>query len=152
VLVKAILASEKAVPYKNLTWGARPIGKQVVVGWNGSREAARAVADAMPILGRAKAVDILSIEIKETGEFLMGRRQLCLRPWRTRLCLTASSRRIIGGLQLAWATLRRRSRVGSKVSNKTHRACETISSPDLSLKLNAWFRPITPRLAAFYVA
>lgn len=46
----------------------RPIGKRVVVAWNGSREAARAVADAMPILERAEAVDILSIEIKDVGE------------------------------------------------------------------------------------
>ena len=97
MLLKEILASEKAVPYKNLTWSARPIGKRVVVGWNGSREATRAVANAVPILGRAEAVDILSIEIKGTGEFLKRLRQLCLRSWRTRLCLTASSRRIIGG-------------------------------------------------------
>lgn len=44
---------------------SRPIGKRVVVAWNGGREAARAVADAMPILERAEAVEVFSIEPKD---------------------------------------------------------------------------------------
>jgi nucleotide-binding universal stress UspA family protein len=39
--------------------GARPtIGRTVIVAWNGSREAARALADAMPILEKARSVEI----------------------------------------------------------------------------------------------
>ncbi len=36
-------------------------GSRVVIAWNGSREAARAVFDALPLLQRASAVQILSI-------------------------------------------------------------------------------------------
>lgn len=37
------------------------IGKRVLVAWNGSREATRAVHDALPILERAELVSVLSI-------------------------------------------------------------------------------------------
>jgi len=36
------------------------VGKNVMVAWNGSREAARAIRDALPILLRADSVDIVS--------------------------------------------------------------------------------------------
>lgn len=35
------------------------IGKSVVIAWNASREAARAVADAMPLLEQAEAVEVV---------------------------------------------------------------------------------------------
>lgn len=38
------------------------IGERVVVAWNNSRESARAVFDALPLLMRAQAVTILSVE------------------------------------------------------------------------------------------
>ena len=38
------------------------IGKRVMVAWNASREAARAVADATPILTRARKVTILAVD------------------------------------------------------------------------------------------
>ncbi len=38
------------------------VGRRVLVGWNGSREAARAVADAMPLLERARLVTLLAID------------------------------------------------------------------------------------------
>ncbi len=37
-------------------------GRHVLVAWNGSREAARAVADAMPVLQRAQHVTVLSAD------------------------------------------------------------------------------------------
>ncbi len=37
------------------------VGRRVLVGWNGSREAARAVADALPVLERARLVTLLAI-------------------------------------------------------------------------------------------
>ena len=37
-------------------------GRQVLVAWNGSREATRAVHDALPILQRAERVTVLSID------------------------------------------------------------------------------------------
>ena len=38
-----------------------PIGQRVLVAWNNSRESARAVADALPVLKRAREVRILSV-------------------------------------------------------------------------------------------
>ncbi|MGA8258728.1 MAG: universal stress protein [Arenicellales bacterium] len=39
----------------------RSMGKRVLVAWNGSREAMRAVHDALPLLEKAELVDVLSI-------------------------------------------------------------------------------------------
>jgi nucleotide-binding universal stress UspA family protein len=38
------------------------VGRCVLVAWNASREAARAVADAMPLLARAEAVTVLVVD------------------------------------------------------------------------------------------
>jgi len=38
-----------------------PLGEEVVVAWNASREASRALHDALPILKRARAVTLLSV-------------------------------------------------------------------------------------------
>ena len=38
------------------------IGERIVVAWNNSRESARAVFDALPVLQKAQAVTILSVE------------------------------------------------------------------------------------------
>ncbi len=40
---------------------ARPIGQRVLIAWNGSREASRALHDALPALARAKAVTVFEI-------------------------------------------------------------------------------------------
>ncbi|WP_136657110.1 universal stress protein [Nitratireductor sp. XY-223] len=53
------------VPYINRK--AEPI-KQAIVGWNGSREAARAVWDALPLLTAAESVEILSVDPEENAE------------------------------------------------------------------------------------
>lgn len=44
------------------------VGRHVVIAWNASREAARAVADAMPILEAAETVDILTVAPDADGE------------------------------------------------------------------------------------
>lgn len=44
-------------------WGRRPIGRNIVVGWNGKREAARALADAAPFLDRAEHVTVLYVAV-----------------------------------------------------------------------------------------
>lgn len=44
------------------------IGKHVLVSWNASREATRAVYDAMPILRQAEKVSILSVNPEESPE------------------------------------------------------------------------------------
>lgn len=46
----------------------KAIGKHVVVAWNASREAARAVGDAMPLLERSEKVDVMSVEPEGIGD------------------------------------------------------------------------------------
>jgi nucleotide-binding universal stress UspA family protein len=41
------------------------IGRRVLVAWNASREAARAVSDAMPLLAAAELVTVLTIDPRE---------------------------------------------------------------------------------------
>jgi len=42
------------------------VGKRVLVAWDGSREAVRAVNDALPLLGEAEAVTVMSVGQRET--------------------------------------------------------------------------------------
>ncbi|NKB58486.1 MAG: universal stress protein [Alphaproteobacteria bacterium] len=46
----------------------KPIGKRIVIAWNASREAARAVADAVPLLETADSVEILTVAPQSRGE------------------------------------------------------------------------------------
>lgn len=46
----------------------RPPGKHVIVAWNGGREAARAVNDALPILVQAEKVEVMCINAEEGEE------------------------------------------------------------------------------------
>ena len=56
-----VLASGRpvlVVPYIGVS---REIGERVLIAWDASREAARAVADSLPILKRARSVIVLSV-------------------------------------------------------------------------------------------
>jgi nucleotide-binding universal stress UspA family protein len=44
------------------------IGGKVIVAWNGSREARRAIADAMPILTAARSVTVLVVDAAKTPQ------------------------------------------------------------------------------------
>ena len=52
------------VPY---AFERRPVGRRVLVAWNASREAARAVSDALPLLKRATHVDVVAFEPARSG-------------------------------------------------------------------------------------
>ncbi len=43
-------------------WSGKTLGETVVVAWDGGREAARALFDAIPLLGKAKTVRLISIQ------------------------------------------------------------------------------------------
>ncbi|MEX0387349.1 universal stress protein [Spiribacter onubensis] len=47
-----------ALPY---AWERRPIGRRVIIGWDGGRESARAVSDALPLLRRADHVQVVVV-------------------------------------------------------------------------------------------
>jgi len=46
----------------------KPIGEHIVVAWNASREAARAVGDSMPLLEKSRKVDVMSVKPKRMGD------------------------------------------------------------------------------------
>ena len=43
------------------------VGKRVLIAWNASREAARAVGDALPLLARADTVDVVAFDPDSTA-------------------------------------------------------------------------------------
>lgn len=49
-------------------WTKQSIGGTVIVAWNGSREAARALADSMPLLELAKTVEIFTAGKEDIGD------------------------------------------------------------------------------------
>lgn len=57
-----VLAGGRPVLVVPYTFQDSGIGRHVLVAWNGSREAARAVADAMPILEAADRVSVLAVD------------------------------------------------------------------------------------------
>lgn len=57
------------VPY---TGEFNTLGERILVAWNASREAARAVTDALPFLQRAQQVVVLSIAGKRTADAFGG--------------------------------------------------------------------------------
>ncbi|MEW9612887.1 universal stress protein [Shinella sp. S4-D37] len=56
-----IFASGRPTVLLPAGWQTHRLPEKIVVGWNASREAARAIADAMPFLSRAKAVHLVVV-------------------------------------------------------------------------------------------
>jgi nucleotide-binding universal stress UspA family protein len=52
------------VPYVGLL---QPIGRHVLVAWDASREAARAVSDALPLIEKAAKVSVVSVDAKPSA-------------------------------------------------------------------------------------
>ena len=53
--------------------GTRPtLGQNVLVAWDGGREASRAIADALPFLERAKRVDVITVNPEAAGRAMEG--------------------------------------------------------------------------------
>lgn len=61
------LVMESGRPVLMLPYAGRPktLGRNILVAWNGTREAARAIADALPLLKAAKQVKLLWINPSE---------------------------------------------------------------------------------------
>lgn len=51
-------------------WIGDRIGSRIVIGWNGSRQAARAIADAMPFLETAQAVIVVVVPEQKVSRVL----------------------------------------------------------------------------------
>lgn len=66
-----IFASGRPSLLVPIDWPAHRIGKRIVVGWNGSREATRAIGDALPFLAEADQVHLLVIA-EDKANALLG--------------------------------------------------------------------------------
>ena len=51
--------------FVHAAWTSAPVGKRILVAWNGSRESARALKDALPLLHDADHIDVLVIDKDE---------------------------------------------------------------------------------------
>jgi nucleotide-binding universal stress UspA family protein len=63
-----IIASGRPILVVPYIGAPAEIGRKVLVAWNGSREAARSVSDAMPILESADSIEIFAVEPNGIGD------------------------------------------------------------------------------------
>ncbi len=61
-LEEIVFSSGRPVIGLPVGWSVRKLGSRVLIAWDGGREAARAVFDALPILVHAEAVRIVSVQ------------------------------------------------------------------------------------------
>lgn len=61
-LEEVVFSSGRPVIGLPASWSVKKLGNRVLVAWDGGREAARAVFDALPILVRADAVRVVSVQ------------------------------------------------------------------------------------------
>lgn len=61
-LEELVLAAGRPVLALPEGWSGNTLGRSIIVAWDGGREAARAVFDAMPLLLQAKSVRIVSVQ------------------------------------------------------------------------------------------
>jgi len=57
-----LLSSGRPVLFVPYAGRFADVGRRVLIAWNGSREAARAVADALPLLRSAESVDVVTFD------------------------------------------------------------------------------------------
>jgi nucleotide-binding universal stress UspA family protein len=65
---KLLLASGAPTLIVPNGWDGETIGDKILIGWNATREARRAVADAMPLLITAQSVTVLMIHTDEVDQ------------------------------------------------------------------------------------
>jgi nucleotide-binding universal stress UspA family protein len=63
-----LLASGAPILVVPIGWKSESIGKKILVGWNASREARRAVADALPFLVAASSVTLLVVDSNKRAD------------------------------------------------------------------------------------
>lgn len=64
ILEATLFASGRPVLLLPNAWRGGSLGERVLIGWNASREAVRAVNDALPILRRAQQVVVATVDAK----------------------------------------------------------------------------------------
>jgi nucleotide-binding universal stress UspA family protein len=77
---RVVLESGRPVMVIPFIGAPQPIGKRIMVAWNASREAVRAVNDALPLLVDADTVEVLAINppVGEAGDGDIPCADICL--------------------------------------------------------------------------
>ena len=65
---RLLMASGVPVLIIPTEWKSETVGNNILVGWNASREARRAMADAMPFLSAAQLVTVLVVDLAERAD------------------------------------------------------------------------------------
>src|SRR3981189_2747654 len=65
---KLLLSSGAPILVIRSGWKSEPIGNKILVGWNASREARRAIADALPFLVAAASVTLLVVDSNKRAD------------------------------------------------------------------------------------
>ena len=91
------------LPY---TGSPKPLGRHALVAWDDSREATRAISDALPLLRRAERVQVLSWRESEADE-PMAPRLAALRQWLAWQGVAAEVREEYSDIGIAEALLSR---------------------------------------------
>jgi nucleotide-binding universal stress UspA family protein len=65
---RLLLASGAPILVIPSGWKSEPVGKKILVGWNASRQARRAVADALPFLVAAPSVTLLVVDPEKRAD------------------------------------------------------------------------------------
>jgi nucleotide-binding universal stress UspA family protein len=65
---RLLLASGAPILVVSSDWKSEPASKKILVGWNASREARRAIADALPFLLAAPSVTVLVVDSQERAD------------------------------------------------------------------------------------
>lgn len=97
------------VPY---AWRPQAVGRNVLVAWDDSREAARAVADALPVLRRAQKVEVISWR-KPTDLPIPEARLQSVCRWLMWQGVAAQARAEVSDIGVAETMLSRASELGS---------------------------------------
>ena len=69
LITTVVLSTGRPVPIVPAIGAQSTLGERVLVAWDGGREASRAIADALPLLERAKHVAVASVDANGAERF-----------------------------------------------------------------------------------
>ncbi len=106
---KVVLESGRPILVIPYIGASRPIGRRILVAWNGTREAVRALNDALPLMAQAETVEVVAVNpvSGEEGHGEIPCADICLHLARHGVSAEAHALRAedvkVGDALLSWA-------------------------------------------------
>lgn len=111
---RLVLASGVPALFVPGNWTSNTVGQNILVAWNGSREARRALIDAMPLLKSANSVAVLVVDALETPDRFGAEPGADISHYLARHGVTVELRQVTsGGASVGQAILAQAARHGS---------------------------------------